>query len=51
VFGLEFIECFKRSNRLVNAYYQKISDISMEMNLQDEATSDPSFLLGTAERP
>jgi hypothetical protein len=40
------LECVKRSNRLFTSYYQRISEISMEMNLQEEETSDPSFLLG-----
>ena len=44
-FGPEFIECFKRSNQLFANYFQRISDISLEMNLQEDDTTDPSLFL------
>lgn len=45
VFGNEFLECLQRSSRLALHYHRKISEISMEMNLQeDQFTTDPSYL-------
>jgi hypothetical protein len=45
VFGQEFLECVKRSNKLFTKYYQGISAMALEMNMQEDDT-DPSVLLG-----
>jgi hypothetical protein len=48
-FSPDFIECFKRSNLLVNSYYKKISEITIEMSLQEnDDFLDPSFLIGSS---
>lgn len=49
VFGQDFMECVKRSNKLFTQYYSRISAMALEMNMQDD-DNDPSFLLG-AEKP